>query len=294
MNVYGMEVTAEALEVLQKHTSFTVLTNGLMTISFEDKKAERAASITNRYVELLDEFTRRLNVTRASRTKEFIGEQIELRKRDLEEAEDDLREFREEHQMLEMERQVNAVIDVISTLTSDAITLEVELEMLRQYASQNSQEYIRKKQKYDEILKQIQKFKIQQARADEDSVRSYFPTLDIVAEVGLELVRLMRRVQVEEKVQELLIGEYEKARIEEARDTPTVQVLDPAVTPEKKSRPKRKVLAIVGGLVGIGWSALLVLFLATWKQETENAATLRSLLQPIVSDFERVFRRKRG
>ena len=87
--VYKKDLTKEALDALQKHTSCTVLTNGLLTISFEDKDPERAAAITNRYIELLDEFTRRLNVTRASKTKEFIGEQIELRKADLEKAEDD-------------------------------------------------------------------------------------------------------------------------------------------------------------------------------------------------------------
>jgi uncharacterized protein involved in exopolysaccharide biosynthesis len=292
--VYGVELTSEAVEVLWTHTSCTVFDNGLMTVSFEDRDPQRAAAVTNRYIELLDEFTRGLNVTRASRTKEFIEKQIELRSADLRQAEEDLRKFQEEHQTLELDQQVASVIDVVSTLTADAIALEVELDLLRAYASTSSQEYARKKKKYDEIIKQLQKFKTESARDETDFLRSYFPTLDRIPEVALELARRIRRVQVEEKVQALLIEQYEKARIEEARDTPTVQVLDVAAAPERKSRPQRKVLVLVGGILGLGWSSLWVVFVATWKQQGNYGAMARSLLKPLAADIERVFRKRRG
>ena len=170
----------------------------------------------------------------------------------------------------------------------------MELDILRAYPSKSSQEYVRKKKKYNEILKQLQKFKIGSARDENDFVRSYFPTLDQIPEVGLELARRIRQVQVEEKVQALLIEQYEKSRIEEARDTPTVQVLDVAAVPERKSRPHRKVLVLVGGILGIGWSSLWVVFLTTWRQESGQGAMARSVFKPLASDFERVFRRKRG
>ena len=292
MEVYKIDRMTETLEELQSHSSYTVLDNGLLKVGFEDKDPERAAAVTNRFVELLDDFNRQLNVTRASRTKEFIANQIEMRSEDLRKAEEDLTSFQKTHQTLDIDLQLGSVIDIVSTLSADAIALEVELQVLRQYASQNSQEYLRKKNRYDEITRQLQKFKVAETREGEDLVRSYLPTLDTVPERGLEMARRIRTVKIEEKVLELLIEQYERARIDEARDVPTVQILDTATVPEIKSRPKRKVLILVGGLVGIGWSSLSVLFLTVWRQENESSTMIRSLFGPLMSDFNRILRRK--
>jgi len=165
---------------------------------------------------------------------------------------------------------------------------------LRQYTSKSSQEYVRKKKRYDEILKQLLKFKVKSARDDSDFLRSYFPTFDEIPEVSLEMARRLRRVKVEEKVHALLIEEYERARIEEARDTPTVQVLDEADVPEIRSRPKRTVLVLVAGVVGVGWSSLLVIFLTVWREDTQRASVLHSVLQPLINDIRKIFRKKRS
>lgn len=291
--VYKTDLATDALEVLHSHTFFALLENGLLTISFEDRDPQRAANVTNRMVELLDEFNQQLNITRAAKTKDFVAEQIELHSLDLAEAEDSLRGFQEQNKALHLDSQVEKSIEVVSSLTADAIGLEVDLEILRQYASQNSQEYLRKKKRYDEVLRQLQKFEIASTRQDVDIVRGFFPTFDTVPEVSLELARRIRRVKVEEKVYEFLVAEYEKSRIEEARDTPTVEVLDVAQAPERKSRPKRAFITLAGGVAGIGWSSLLVLFMTVWREDSRSSVALRSLLQPLVADVTGFFRRLR-
>ncbi len=291
--VYETVLIGDAIAILHSHASFSLLENGLLKIDFEDTDPERASAIANRFVELLDEFNQELNVTQASRTREFIAGQLELHKKDLNEAEEVLRRFQEENEALELDEQVRSALSVISNLTAEAIALEVELEILGQYASKSSEEYMSKKQRYDEIQEQLKKFKVNSARDDQDFVRSFFPTLDKVPQVTLELLRLTRRVQVEEKVYELLITEYERARIDEARDTPTVQVLDRASVPERKSRPKRKALVILGGLIGLGWSSLLSVVITLWRQQEEQRGTVQEILSPIRDDLLRIFRRKK-
>jgi tyrosine-protein kinase Etk/Wzc len=291
--VWKSELTSDALEILHKHTFYSLVDNGLLTISYEDKDPERAAAVTNRYVDLLDEFNQELNVTRAGKTREFISRQMELHATDLRDAEEALREFQEENKTLELTTQVGMAIEVVSSLTADAIALEVDLELLREYASVNSQEYIRKKKKYDEILQQLRTFETDSARSEGDVVRSYFPTFDAVPELKLELARLTRRVMVEEKVHALLIEEYEKSSIEEARDTPTVQVLDRADVPELKSRPKRAMITLIGGVAGVAWSSFLAIFVTVWREDSGRGSSLRRVIQPVLSDFGRPFRRKR-
>lgn len=292
---YGSVLMSDALSALHSHTSFTLLENGLLKVSFEDRDPERAAAITNRYVELLDEFNRDLNITRASKTKEFIGAQLEIHERDLREAEDELRAFQEEHEALQLDQQVTSAIDLVAGLTAEAVALEVDLDILGQYTSQNSDEYVRKKKRYDETLGQLEKFKADSARGGDDPVRSYFPSFNKLPEITLEFARRLRRVKTEEAIYGLLVEEFEKARIEEARDTPTVQVLDTAAVPELRSRPRRTMIVLFGGLVGLAWSTLFAVFLAVWREDRAKFNALADLFDPILSDARRILRiRKRS
>lgn len=293
--VYKTDLMSDAIETLHSHTFFSLLENGLLKVDFEDRSSERAAAIANRYVSLLDEFNRNLNVTRASKTREFVAGQLEIHERELRDAEEDLRKFQEQHEALQLDQQVTSAIDIVADLTAEAVAMEIDLDILRQYASQNSEEYIRKKKEYDEVLGQLQKFKADSARSETDFVRSFFPSFDKLAELGLELTRRLRRVKTEEAVYRLLVEEYQKSRIEEARDTPTVQVLDTASPPETRSRPKRKMLIIFGGIAGLGWSTLYAVFVAGWRESRHKTRAFTGLFGPVGSDLKRLFRfRKRS
>ena len=112
-------------------------------------------------------------------------------------------------------------------------------------------------------------------------------------EVALQYLRLRRAVEVQTNVYTMLVAEYEKSRIEEARDTPVVQVLDPAQAPSMRSRPKRKMLVIVGALLGLGWSSVVALFRTAWNEDRGHATVMRDLTRPLADDFARLRRRRK-
>ena len=111
-------------------------------------------------------------------------------------------------------------------------------------------------------------------------------------EQALQYLRLRREVEIQNTVFTMLNSEYEKARIEEARDTPVVQVLDPAEKPNLRYRPQRKVFAIVGGLLGLGWSTVVALFRTAWSYNLSQTAVVRELATPVARDFSRLRRRR--
>jgi uncharacterized protein involved in exopolysaccharide biosynthesis len=291
--VYGTPTTADALGALRGHTAFTLLENGLLKISFEHRDPKQAAAIVNRYVELLDEFNQQYNISRAGKTKEFVAEQLEVHERDLREAEEALKEFQMEHEALDLDQQIKLAIDIVASLSAEAVALEVELEILRQYTSTGSEEYVRKKKEYDEIVRQLKMFKSDAARDEVDLVRSYFPTFDTLPETALELARHMRLVKTEELIYAMLVKEYETARLEEARDTPTVQVLDWGEVPELRSRPQRKMIVLLGGVAGLAWGFLMALFVTAWREDRTHGGRIAEILSPFKSDFKRLFRRGR-
>jgi len=286
--VYGCTLMKDALDALHSHTFISLLENGILKISFEDRDPERAAAVANRYVELLDEFNRELNVSRASYTRKFIEEQLEGHRRELRAAEEKLKRFQEKNQAVELDEQTKSVIELVSTLTSRAVALEVELKLLGKYASSESEEYKRKKGEYDEILHQLARFKSDTSSTVTDEVRTFFPTLVRVPDLALAYARLLRDVKVEEKVYELLVTQYENARIEEARNTPTVQILDPAKVPEIRSRPRRKRMVIVSGFLGLAWASVLSLVVTIWRDG--RGGQLREVLAPVGRDLGRIFR----
>jgi len=289
--IYRCKLMKDALEELHSHTFLSLLDNGILQISFEDRDPERAAAVVKRYVELLDQFNRELNVSKAAATRKFVGEQLDIHRRMLTEAEERLKDFQQRHQTVELDAQTRAVIDIVSTLTSRAVALEIELAVLRKYASTESDEYVQKKANYDEVIAQLARFKSDTTSSPSD-VRSFFPSLERVPELSLQYARLLRDVKVEEKVYELLVAQYENARIEEARNTPTVQILDPAEVPEIRSRPRRKRIVVVSGFVGIAWASVLALATTLWREG--RGGPWREVLAPLGDDVARILRRRRS
>jgi uncharacterized protein involved in exopolysaccharide biosynthesis len=289
---YDVDYIEDALFALHSHTSFTLLENGLIIVSFEAREPRRAADIANRYISLLDEFNRQLNTTRASKTREFIEEQLTKRESTLAQAELELKEFQEANQALHMDEQLRAALSIVSDLTAEAIALETELNILRNYTSVNSEEYQQKKLEYDQVLQQLTRLKLSTDQDEEDLLRAYIPTLEDVPELALQMLRLRRNVEIENTVYAMLIKEYEKSRIEEARDTPTVQIMDVASAPTLRSRPRRKFLVIIGAMAGLGWSAFLAVLITAWRENKGRSKIIDDVFAPLIADLSRLRRRR--
>ena len=116
---------------------------------------------------------------------------------------------------------------------------EVQLQVLRQSLDDSSEEVRRVRQQIAALERQV----------------SGLPG------AGVEVMRLWRDVKVQETVFELLTAQLEEARIRETRDTPTVQVLDRALPPIRKSRPKRAWIVLGGFVVGLAGSFAMALLL---------------------------------
>jgi len=287
MRVYKKSRIEDALDDFHSHIGFSLLDNGLLIVTFEDRDAERAATIANRMIEVLDEITRGLKVSRAGRTRDFVGRQLAEREEMLAAAETELKDFQQEFNTVDLDEQLRAAMDLITELSSRAIALETELDIMGHYTSKSSAEYQRKQTEYNEVVGQLSKLKAR-GGDDEDMVRSYIPTLGEVPDMALHYIRLRRAVEVQTTVYKMLVNEFERARIEEARDTPVVQVLDKAKTPNLRSRPKRKFLALAGGLLGLGWSTMFALFAAAWREDGSRVSKVRDLLRPLAGDMSQL------
>jgi len=233
---YKKKYTDEAIKELGKHASFKLNESGTLSLSVEDKDPRRAAEMLNTYIELLDEFNREVRMTKGKRTREFVENRLEETKQDLMAAENKLTQYQMKNKTIALSPEMSSAIETAAKIYAQRVALQVRLGVVRSYSRGETDEERR-------IMDQL-------AQLDRQ--------LGELPETGLELARMVREVKTQEQVYILLTAQYEEARIDEARDVVTVDVLDYGVPPERKSRPKRSVIGLIGMLVslavGIGYA----------------------------------------
>lgn len=217
--------------------------DGLINVSIDDKDPKFAAELANAYVDELIKLTQTLAVTDAAQQRLFYEKQLQATKDRLAQAEVALKQTQEKTGMLQPDGQVQAIIANVAQLKATIAAKEVELAAMRSFATEQNPDYIRIQQEIQGLKTQLAKLEQGQPAAGDFMV----PT-GRVPQTGLEYVRKLRDVKYYETMFELLSKQYELAKINEAKDSSTIQVLDKATVPDRKSKPKRA-LIVLGGLV---------------------------------------------
>lgn len=244
---YKSRTTEEAIKDCLSHTRIRVGPEGIVTLSFEDTDKKRAADVANSFVEELNRINQKVSSSRARSTRIFMEERLSETNRALQQAEDSLRTFQEKNKAISLDEQMKAQIQNVAVLEGRLAMAEIELGLLRKTLSPEHPEIMRKEMEISEIKRKINTINTGTPGSGE------YGTLALpfarVPGLALEYGKLLRDVKIQETLFGLLTEQHEHAEIQEAKDTPTIQILDVAKVPEKKSRPKRLIiLAIAGGL----------------------------------------------
>jgi tyrosine-protein kinase Etk/Wzc len=251
---YKSKTTQEAIKECLSHTRIKVGPEGIVTLSFEDTDKKRAADVANSFVDELNGINQKVSSSRARGTRIFMEERLSETTRALEEAEDTLRSFQEKNKAISLDEQMKAQIQNVAELEGKLAMAEIELGLLRRTFTPKHPEIARKQIEISEI-----KRKIGAMNTGTPGSRDY-GTLALpfakVPGLALEFGRLLRNVKIKETLFALLTEQYEHAKIQEAKDTPTIQILDVAEVPEKKSRPKRLIILAIAGSLSVVFSML--------------------------------------
>lgn len=227
---YKKKLTVDAIKELRRHTRFQLSAAGLVEISVEDRDPKVAAEMANTYVDLLDRFNRDVRMTKGRRTRLFVEQRLKETKEELEAAEARLADYQAKHKAVALSPEVSSAMETAGRLYGERTALQVRLGVIRTYSMRGSDEEVQTLQRLQQIDRQLQ----------------------AMPGTGLELARLFRDVKTLEQLWVLMTGQYEEARITEARDIATVEVLDEASPPERKSRPRRGIMIVIAFLLSLG------------------------------------------
>ncbi|MBC8487943.1 MAG: hypothetical protein H8D45_18085, partial [Bacteroidetes bacterium] len=161
--------------------------------------------------------------------------------------------------------QTKAAIEAAATIKGQILVNEVQLGVMKSTFNPDHPDIERIRKETEELQLQLRQmdYGSNLGQSDQDKL---FPVFSEVPELGIQLVRLQREVEIQNTLFTFLTQQYEEAKIQEARDTPTVQILDRAVEPEKRAKPKRKPIVAAAGFSSLILSVFFVLSLFYFRQ----------------------------
>ncbi len=265
---YQAEYLSDAIKALQGATDIKVSKEGVISVTVEDTDPKLAADIANFYATNLDRLLARFGTSEASRQRAFIAEQLAKAEKDLHNAEEALKRFQQRHKAINLDAQMKGEIDAIAELKGQIMASEVQLEVMRNFATEANPEVINLRKRISEMKRQLAQLQYgkgwvlpsESRNPGEPRQEIHLPVVS-VPQVGMEFARLVRDLKVQETLYTLLAQQYEQAKIAEAKDMPTVQVLDKAVPAERKSKPKIRLNMMLAGVVSLFLGTFLAFFL---------------------------------
>jgi len=229
------------------------LKDGLLRLSVTDGDPRRAADLANGWVEAYRHMTASLAITEASQRRLFFERERDAARDSLTRAEDNLKQTEQRTGVIEIDGQARAMIASAAVLRAQVDAKEVEIRGMRQFAAGQNPDLERAEQELSGMEEQLATMS---AAADRVQGDLSMPRGKITQD-GLDYARALREMKYREAVYELLTREYEVARVDEARQGSLVQIVDPALIPDRPNSAYRIWTAVIALLCAVPGALLL-------------------------------------
>jgi capsule polysaccharide export protein KpsE/RkpR len=274
--VYKKKLWEDAGKRLSKETEITQdKKSGIVTITVEDRSPQRAADMAQEYVDQLDRVMTQLNTSSAHREREFLEGRLQQVSQSLETAERDFSLFASANAAVDIPEQGKAMVEAASTLEGQLIAAQTELQGLREIYADDNVRVRAMQARVNELQSQMDKLGGKPGGLDTAASTSgdLYPSIRKLPLLGVQYADLLRNTKVQEAVFEALTQEYELAKVAEAKEVPSVKVLDAPNIAERKSSPPRRVITIVGTLLVFCAAAAWILAKDRWHKTDHRDPT---------------------
>jgi capsule polysaccharide export protein KpsE/RkpR len=271
--------------------------SGVITVTCTDYDRETAAKICNAYVDELNRLAADLNTSDAHRERIFLEERLKSAKQDLDHASLALSQFSSTNQVMDPQSQGRTMMDAASRIQGELIAAEAELKGYQEIYSDDNVKVRTTKARIGELQSQLRKLLGSSASGAAEpaaSASALYPSMRTLPILGYQYSDLYRQAKIQETVYEFLTQQYEMAKIQEAKELPTVRTMDRAVKPERKSGPIRTLIAGLSVLGALALACFWIIGRNAWEQLPGDDPR-RALAAEVSGDLKALARRmKRG
>lgn len=255
---------------------FETAKDGVLTVKATSRDPQKAALLANAFV---DEMIRRsvaLYLTKAGTERHFLEARMDKVKVELREAESNLRAFQEKYKTVKADAQASVAIEGIARLKAEIVSKEVQLATLRNSMTDESSEVKALQAGLSRLKSQLG------TMSGSGGNENVIPAAGNLPGIGMEYIRRLREVKTQEAIFEQLSKQFELSKINEAKDSSSVQIIDEAIPPTKKSGPKRSLIVIIATFTAFIVS-LGIVFIQEYlaKLSPEDAEIFREIKQSL-------------
>jgi len=257
--------------------------SGIITIVVTDRDPKRAAAMAKDYVDELDRLVAELSTSAARRERIFIEQRLQTVKQDLDASAKQFSEYASDNTAVDITAQTKAMVESAAVLQGQLIAARSELQGLEQIYTGNNIRVRTVKARIAELQKQLENMSGQgpQLNASDETASpgELYPSIRKLPLLGVRWADLYRQTKINETVFELLRQKYELAKIQEAKEIPTIKVLDPPAIPEKKTSPHRIAIVAAGSLLLFVAGCAWIISTSVWNEMSSEDPRKRLALQ---------------
>jgi uncharacterized protein involved in exopolysaccharide biosynthesis len=240
--------------------------SGIISIGVTDRDPNRAAAMARAYVTELDRLVAQVSTSSARRERIFLEERLEKVKGDLDAAAKNFSEFASKNSAIDIPAQGKAMVEAAATLQGQLIAAQAELSGLQQIYTSNNVRVRATQARVNELQKKLEELGSAGTQGGSKTANELYPSIRKLPLLGVAYADLFRQTKIQETVFELLTQQYELAKVQEAKEIPTVKVLDAAIVPTKKSFPPHTVIVFLGTMLGITLAIVWILGKIRWEE----------------------------
>ena len=266
----------DILKEYDKHVYFNVSDEGMMVISVIDKDAKRSSNMANYVASKLDQMYHKLNTESAKNQRTFLEDRLSIIKNDLDSSENRMKTFQKLNSVINIEEQTKAAIEASSSIETQYLIVQQKLAVVKKIFNFDNPEI-------KQLELEVNALRNQRDNLYNKKTSNVFIPLVSAPDIGLQYLRLKRDLKIQETLFEFIMQQYEKAKFDEAKQTPNLLVLDSARIPDKRFKPKRAIILIMSFVLNFFLCTVVVFMLEYWKYIKTNRSDLYKKIRNLIN-----------
>jgi tyrosine-protein kinase Etk/Wzc len=248
-------------------------TDNTISISVQHRDPVFASDLVNSYVKALDAYNLNNSFTSAGNLRKYVEKRLEEAGSELDQAQKDLRDFQEKNRAISISEQGQATLKVLAQMEAQRVVMEVQRSAKERFYKGSYSEIELLTSQIDALKKSIDQLTYSQdpsvpLKGESGKIEFYIP-LSSITGLGFDESKLLLQVKAKTGVITLLTSQLEQAKLDEAKDIPTINILERSYPPEKEVKPK-VVLNVVLGLVVSIFLGIFIIFFMEFIQRMDH------------------------
>jgi tyrosine-protein kinase Etk/Wzc len=272
VKVYRAQDMTAARKKLDENATVISERSGLLAISVTDRDRSRAADIANGFTDQLRVLTKTLALTEASQRRLFYEEQLKTAKEDVINAQMAFQEVQQNRGLVQLDAQAKAMISGLADLRARIVAKQVELEALRSFSTEQNPAVALAERELSAMQSEAER----PQHGGRSSGSSNLALQDL-AGTGMEYLRAEHELQYRQTLFDLLVRQYDAARLDEAKYAAVIQIVETAIPPDRRSSPRRALIVLFTTVLVFAVACLYVLLAGYIRKNGNVSNSLREL-----------------